>query len=175
VAIVTVEPVDLTLNPIVVPGTGNGTATIPVGATNHILIELGATFANAHVNGSLSLPGGLTVQYQGDTDSQGRIQFTIVVTDPHVSINGSIPIPVNYGQNTVLAAEEVGGKSIVQVLTVTIPNSSGTTTVPSGAPATGVASGSSSANVALVVGGAALVVVAAGLAITAARRRSSAQ
>ena len=87
-------------NPIFIQ-LGSVISTTP-GANVTLAISLGAAFANRTINMSVTMPGGATVQISVTVNANGVIGFTVGVIDPKVSINGSVPVPVQWGANTIV-------------------------------------------------------------------------
>ncbi len=67
-----------------------------------LAVSLGTEFANQTFNMSVTMPSGVTVQLRASSNANGVIGFTFGVIDPKVSINGSAPIPVQWGSNTIV-------------------------------------------------------------------------
>ena len=101
-------------NPIfILPGQS---ITSSPGGSVTLALALGAAFANKTFNMSVTMPGGATVQISVTANANGVIGFTVGVIDPKVSINGSAPIPVQWGANTIVVATQSGtGYKLVKV------------------------------------------------------------
>jgi hypothetical protein len=108
-----------------------------------------------------------------NSDSAGNVTLTNVVSDPHLSVNGSTPEPSVYGSNTVTLVNTSGGPGGLEY--VLTPNAS---TAALGTGGSGGSSGTLAFTgadlLALIVG--ALFLLAMGtLLVVFTRRRASHQ
>ena len=182
-----------TSGPITVPpgigsilGCTGGTVTIAVGQTLTVNLTGCApgTAFSITING---VSASLTVT----SDGSGHITLVIAVTDPHISVNGSTPVPSVFGTNAVVLTPASGPATTVNVI---IPSSAtaaatGSSSAGSSGSAGGASSGSSGGTVATssgslaftgadiaatVVGGIALLAIGT-LLVVFTRRRASHQ
>jgi hypothetical protein len=155
------------------PGGGSGapctaTVTIAVGHTS-VVVLTGCTASSTF---SLTVAGvatGITV----NSDASGNVTLTNVVSDPHLSVNGSTPEPSVYGSNTVVLTNASGGAGGTE--TVITPNAS-TAALGSGNSGSGGTLAFTGADIlATVLGGLFLLAVGTLLVIFTRRRASHQQ
>lgn len=156
-----------TTNPIVV--TTGSTVTIPIGNGSTTISIAGfapGSTAKVSVN-------GVTLTITITANAQGDMLLTFTITDPHMSINGSTPIPVNFGANTIaVSGTDPSGAAVTKTFTVTIPSTAVSTTTTSSPSSSLAFTGADIA--ATVVGGLALLALGT-LLVVFTRRRSSGQ
>jgi hypothetical protein len=158
-------------NPIVV--TTGSTVTIPIGNGSTTISIAGfapGSTAKISVN-------GVTLSITITADAQGNLLVTFTITDPHMSINGSTPIPVNTGANSIaLTGTAPSGAAVTKTFTVTIPSTAASTgTAGSSSSSSSGSLAFTGADIAATVVGGLLLLALGTLLVVFTRRRSSGQ
>jgi hypothetical protein len=159
-----------TTPPNVVIVTNGSTVTITVGGTTTVSLSgfaPGSTITSVAIN-------GVVVTISLVTDASGNLVFSIVVTDPHISINGSAPIPAVYGNNSLtITGIQPDGTTVTKTLLISVPTpvAAAATTPSSSGSGTLAFTGADIA--ATVVGG--LALLAAGTLLVIFTRRRAGQ
>ncbi|HVX19844.1 MAG TPA: hypothetical protein VHB02_00680 [Acidimicrobiales bacterium] len=158
---------------------GSPTNPIPVGTGVTITIAVGSGTVYVVLTG---FPPNVTISftingtpYSVTTSSTptGSVEFSITVTDPHISLNGGTPVVANTGDNPVT----VSGGGVSKTFIVNIPATAATTSTGSG---TGTSTTSTSlaftgADIAATVVGGLLLVAIGTLLVVFTRRRGARQ
>jgi hypothetical protein len=160
-----------------VPGStnpGGGTqpcvSTVTIYSGNSAVVVLTGCSPNSTFAISID---GMAAGVTANSDGAGNVTLTIAASDPHLSVNGSTPVPATYGSNTVTLANTSGGAG--GTVNVNIPNA---TTSALGTSGSGSSAGSLAFTgadlLALIIG--ALFLLAMGtLLVVFTRRRASHQ
>jgi hypothetical protein len=166
----TTAPTTTTTPPSVVVVTNGSTVTITVGGTTSVSLggfAPGSTMTSVTIN-------GVVVTVSLAADASGNLIFAIVVTDPHISINGSAPIPAVVGNNSItLTGTQPDGTTVTKTILVSIPTAGTTAAGTSSNGSSGTLAFTGADIAATVVGGLALLAAGTLLVIFTRRRAGS--
>jgi hypothetical protein len=116
---------------------------------------------------------GVAAGVTANSDGAGNVTLTIAASDPHLSVNGSTPVPATYGSNTVTLANTSGGAG--GTVNVNIPNATTSALGTSGSGSSGGSLAFTGADLLALIIGALFLLATGTLLVVFTRRRASHQ
>lgn len=161
-----------------IPGgtTNPGGGTQPCVSTDTIYVGNSAdvvlTGCSPNSTYSVSIDG-VAAGVTANSDGAGNVTLTIAASDPHLSVNGSTPVPATYGSNTVTLANTSGGAG--GTVNVNIPNATTSALGTSGSGSSGGSLAFTGADLLALIIGALFLLAMGTLLVVFTRRRASHQ